>query len=105
MFEFWKNEWKLFMDDLRALGGMFSKIFGSEEYLMLDSAEESNNMFAEDESYSFDSVDNNIENYFGETVDELRKNLSNDGTQPVSYTHLTLPTIRTRCRSRWSPYH
>ena len=26
-------------------------------------------------------------------------------TTPVSYTHLTLPTIRHRCRSRWSPYH
>ena len=25
-------------------------------------------------------------------------------TQPVSYTHLTLPTIYL-CRSRWSPYH
>ena len=24
---------------------------------------------------------------------------------PVSYTHLTLPTIRLKCRSRWSPYH
>ena len=24
---------------------------------------------------------------------------------PVSYTHLTLPTTRQRCRSRWSPYH
>ena len=24
--------------------------------------------------------------------------------EPVSYTHLTLPTIE-RCRSRWSPYH
>ena len=23
----------------------------------------------------------------------------------VSYTHLTLPTIRRGCRSRWSPYH
>ena len=23
----------------------------------------------------------------------------------VSYTHLTLPTMRLRCRSRWSPYH
>ena len=26
-------------------------------------------------------------------------------TYAVSYTHLTLPTIRHRCRSRWSPYH
>ena len=23
----------------------------------------------------------------------------------VSYTHLTLPTITWKCRSRWSPYH
>ena len=29
---------------------------------------------------------------------------ANDGT-PVSYTHLTLPTIAAECRSRWSPYH
>ena len=25
--------------------------------------------------------------------------------KPVSYTHLTLPTICFKCRSRWSPYH
>ena len=28
-----------------------------------------------------------------------------DNFNAVSYTHLTLPTIRHRCRSRWSPYH
>ena len=27
------------------------------------------------------------------------------GSQAVSYTHLTLPTIPFECRSRWSPYH
>ena len=26
------------------------------------------------------------------------------GLPPVSYTHLTLPTMSTTCRSRWSPY-
>ena len=26
-------------------------------------------------------------------------------TEPVSYTHLTLPTRSCQCRSRWSPYH
>ena len=26
-------------------------------------------------------------------------------TEPVSYTHLTLPTIELECISRWSPYH
>ena len=25
--------------------------------------------------------------------------------EPVSYTHLTLPTTLSTCRSRWSPYH
>ena len=25
--------------------------------------------------------------------------------EPVSYTHLTLPTTLHECRSRWSPYH
>ena len=29
----------------------------------------------------------------------------NDSAEPVSYTHLTLPTIHYKCRSRWSPYH
>ena len=30
---------------------------------------------------------------------------SEDIAMPVSYTHLTLPTILRSCRSRWSPYH
>ena len=33
------------------------------------------------------------------------KGISLDPFYAVSYTHLTLPTIRHRCRSRWSPYH
>ena len=38
------------------------------------------------------------------------ENVRQDGTftigaNPVSYTHLTLPTIAAECRSRWSPYH
>ena len=28
-----------------------------------------------------------------------------DWLDPVSYTHLTLPTSHITCRSRWSPYH
>ena len=28
-----------------------------------------------------------------------------DSLAAVSYTHLTLPTTRLVCRSRWSPYH
>ena len=31
--------------------------------------------------------------------------LTIEANDPVSYTHLTLPTTRLVCRSRWSPYH
>ena len=34
--------------------------------------------------------------------DEIKEKINNT---PVSYTHLTLPTIHVECRSRWSPYH
>ena len=30
---------------------------------------------------------------------------SQAAAEAVSYTHLTLPTTRLVCRSRWSPYH
>ena len=47
--------------------------------------------------------------YAGDTVRSriLDKQSGRYGKEfkPVSYTHLTLPTIRHRCRSRWSPYH
>ena len=36
-------------------------------------------------------------------ADEAKGEL--DASIPVSYTHLTLPTIHVECRSRWSPYH
>ena len=40
-------------------------------------------------------------------IEALRKRLEHEvlGYTSVSYTHLTLPTIHTECRSRWSPYH
>ena len=34
------------------------------------------------------------------TMSELKNTV-----EAVSYTHLTLPTRRDSCRSRWSPYH
>ena len=46
-------------------------------------------------------------------IDIISANLDIEGNgqtfpiieMPVSYTHLTLPTIHVECRSRWSPYH
>ena len=39
----------------------------------------------------------------GENFEILAVSIDEPG--PVSYTHLTLPTINGECRSRWSPYH
>ena len=41
----------------------------------------------------------------GELQEIYRKEQGMTLTIPVSYTHLTLPTILRSCRSRWSPYH
>ena len=41
-------------------------------------------------------------------LSELTENyqkLQGNYNEPVSYTHLTLPTSLAECRSRWSPYH
>ena len=47
-----------------------------------------------DERFAYDCYRRLIQMY-GNVVYEI----------PVSYTHLTLPTILRSCRSRWSPYH
>ena len=39
-----------------------------------------------------------------ELLDNFKKNIT-QYAKPVSYTHLTLPTIAAECRSRWSPDH
>ena len=43
--------------------------------------------------------------YEEEGGDPANAGLENARAFPVSYTHLTLPTIAAECRSRWSPYH
>lgn len=85
MLEFWKNEWKLFLEDLSSVKNLFAKIFGeSDEYLMLDSSntavEEPTSVF-EPVVYHKDAVDANIETFFDENVEELSENLSSNGTQ------------------------
>ena len=45
-----------------------------------------------------------VQNSTTETRERERQRQRHTHT-PVSYTHLTLPTIHVLCRSRWSPYH
>ena len=40
-----------------------------------------------------------------ETLEKIGVGTTYIKRTPVSYTHLTLPTIAAECRSRWSPYH
>lgn len=89
MIDFWKNEWKLFLEDLGSFKNLFSKVFGpKDEYLMLESAviEENEEKKVEVENevsttYNPDGVDHKVIAYFGENVDELRQNISGDKTQ------------------------
>ena len=38
MLEFWKNEWKLFLEDIDSVKNAFAKLFGrKQDYLMLKS--------------------------------------------------------------------
>ena len=59
------------------------------------------------ENFAFDTADLIIAVGFSiQQFDPKKINPNIDKTIiPVSYTHLTLPTIALLCRSRWSPYH
>ena len=84
MLEFWKNEWKLFMEDLNSVRGMFTKVFGGKkDYLMLQAANEEQFVeeVKEEPVYQLDAVDHKVTAYFGEDIDVLRQNISGDKTQ------------------------
>lgn len=83
MLEFWKNEWKLFMEDLNSVKNTFSKIFGGKkDYLLLQAASEEQAVEeVVEQPYQLDAVDHKVTAYFGEDIDELRQNISGDRTQ------------------------
>ena len=101
MLEFWKNEWKLFLEDLGFVKNAFASIFGKgDNPLMLNASsqqqEQQENMeelqlpvqgmenVAQEAviaEYQPDGIDNKVTAYFGESLDELRQNVSGDTTQ------------------------
>lgn len=95
MFEFWKNEWNLFLSDLGGVKDVFSKIFGKkQEYLMLSSdfSKEDESVHLEEqlqseqvnpviEKYELDGIDHKVTAYFGENVDDLKQNVIGEKTQ------------------------
>lgn len=99
MRDFWKNEWRLFLEDLNSVKNVFSKIFGNKkEYLMLNSGSEvesEGNVLNQsqiqgqvqsqgqslEQQYEPDAIDHKVTAYFGENLEELRQNVSGDKTQ------------------------
>ena len=63
MFEFWKNEWKLFLEDISSVKNGVLRIFGlKKDYLMLDSSsqqEEQVGIGVQDET-----IKNNLIKYY-----------------------------------------
>lgn len=103
MRDFWKNEWKLFLEDLGFVKNTFASIFGKgDNQLMLkESTEQTESMPSAEEqlqtpvmeeastsqqeafniAYQPDGIDNKVTAYFGESLDELNGNMSGDKTQ------------------------
>ena len=101
MFEFLKNEWGMFLEELGAFKTSFKKMFGMEEnplMLMESTIKDDENIKFEfatkdnevsgieeikDEpiTYTFDDIDHKLSAYFGENIDDVRQNLSGDKTQ------------------------
>src|SRR5574344_2553094 len=86
MKDFWKNEWKLFLEDLGSVKNMFSKIFNhKKDYLMLEAAgeetQETQGQVEQQVQYEPDAIDHKVIAYFGENLDELNQNISGDKTQ------------------------
>ena len=85
----------------------------NSKYVMVEanSKREAINKAIEEKHWQKYPVDFFTFNYTATLQDRKPKNVSpvwvsvKDELPPVSYTHLTLPTIPRWCRSRWSPYH
>ena len=87
MFEFWKNEWKLFLEDIDAVKNAFSRIFGrKQDYLMLKSGkpEEGESLPSEDASVPTSSV--TLENVSSEVTLDSMEGTSEGGVfaQPAN---------------------
>ena len=85
---------------------------GRESRELLDNAEKRVYEIAEQDSRGRGGFQD-IKDLLTKTVETIDYLFQSEGTvtgvptgfDTVSYTHLTLPTMSTTCRSRWSPYH
>ena len=97
MLEFWKNEWKLFLEDIGFVKNTFASIFGGNKQLMLNQAQPQQQPEVQEQlqvpvmeqpveemvtmAYQPDGIDNKVTAYFGESLEELRNSISGARTQ------------------------
>ena len=97
----WENSWKHFFQTAGDFAALFPVVgmakYGDEAGTVIKSAKRGPKPFGKGP--------HNIK--IGDVADSVKdgKIIAGGQTGPVSYTHLTLPTNVSMCRSRWSPYH
>ena len=86
-----------------------SNIFSDHKGLKLETNLQEKKTPKHSKTWRLNSMLLNNEWVKNEIREEIKKFLETNENElttiPVSYTHLTLPTIHVLCRSRWSPYH
>ena len=82
MKDFFKNEWRLFLQDMEAIGSAFAGFFTrKEEPLMIAAAPMQEPVIEEATEYVPDEVDYKVETYFGENLQELQQSFCGERTQ------------------------
>lgn len=79
MFEFWKNEWKLFLEDIDSVKNAFAKIFGRKhDYLMLKSGtQDAGEVLPQEEPVQASSI--SLENVSSEVTLDASNGMGTNG--------------------------
>ncbi len=79
MLEFWKNEWKLFLEDIDSVKNAFARIFGrKQDYLMLKSGtQQDGEVLPQEEPVQASSI--SLENVSSEVTLEASNGMGTDG--------------------------
>ena len=81
MKDFFKNEWKLFLEDMEAIGDAVLSLFRKDEPLMIAAPMFEESSASVEPEYIPDEVDYKVETYFGEALAELKQSICGDKTQ------------------------
>lgn len=81
MKDFFKNEWKLFLQDMESIGNAVLSFFSRKEEPLMIAAAPEMPVEPDIQEYVPDEVDYKVETYFGENIGELEQSMCGDKTQ------------------------